>query len=381
MNTLICRLCSHGELDIALTMPRAPRNIQHLLSEQALPNDLPIRLEVRTCRTCGFVQLPPVLDENYYDDYIMAATHSSQMQKYQQKQATDFVSRFDLQGKKVIEVGCGDGNFLNHLKAAGVSGFGVEPSAVFRSKALSQGHLVEEGYVTRSRTLTHGPFDAFVTRQVLEHIPEIHSFLTGIRRNLHDNAVGLIEVPSLEKALEDRRYYDFFTDHVNYFSLDTLTYALNLNGFEVIDAFHDMFDEYNVAIVRNKRLADLQNIQLQADVLANDLKDFVKYQHLQQRKVGVWGAGGKGLSVLASAENIKIDALFDSDEGKQGRYTPVSHFLVQKPTAFNINEMSAIIITAMAYRLEIENILRNDFGFIGEIAVLGHRLEVSEILR
>lgn len=379
MNTPICRLCGHGELDITLTMPRAPRNIQHLLSVKALTNDQPICLEVRTCRTCGFVQLPPVLDDNYYDDYIMAATHSSQMQKYQKTQATEFVSRFDLQGKKVIEVGCGDGNFLNHLKAAGVSGFGVEPSAVFRNKALSQGLFVEEGYVTRSRTLTHGPFDAFVTRQVLEHVPEIHSFLTGIRRNLNENAVGLIEVPSLEKALEDRRYYDFFTDHVNYFSLDTLTYALNLNGFEVIDAYHDMFDEYNVALVRNKTTTDLQNIQLQADVLANDLKDFVNYQHLRGKKVGVWGAGGKGLSVLASVENIKIDALFDSDEGKQGRYTPVSHFLVQKPTVVNINEMSAIIVTAMAYRIEIEDTLRNDFGFIGEIAVLGHRLEVSEV--
>ncbi|WP_163540404.1 methyltransferase domain-containing protein, partial [Klebsiella pneumoniae] len=80
---------------------------------------------------------------------------------------------------------------------------------------------VEAGYVTADRRLADGPFDGFVTRQVLEHVPDINDFLIGIRRNLKPGAYGLIEVPSLEKALEDRRFYDFFPDHLNYFSLET----------------------------------------------------------------------------------------------------------------------------------------------------------------
>lgn len=378
MQNLTCRLCNHGELDITLTMPHAPRNIQNLLRQEDLARDREIRLEVRTCRRCGFVQLPPVLEDTYYDDYLMAATHSAQMQDYQRRQASDFVSRFGLAGKKVIEVGCGDGNFLNHLKAAGAEVYGIEPSSSFREIALARKHPVESGYVTADRVLSHGPFDGFASRQVLEHVPEIHSFLTGIRRNLRDGAHGLIEVPSLEKALQDRRYYDFFTDHVNYFSLETLRLALVLNGFEVLDIFQDMFDEYNVALVRAVNPPSLADVQQAAADLAGDLRNFVQDHHARGRKVAVWGAGGKGLSVLASAGIDDLDLLVDSDPHKQGRYTPVSHILVQTPTPQTIQAMDAIIITAMAYRNEIEATLRVQYGFTGKIAVLGHRLEFAK---
>lgn len=373
-----CRLCAHGETDVSLTFPRAPRNIQNLLRKEDLGRDKSIQLEVRTCRRCGFVQIPPVLDDTYYDDYLMTATHSAQMQSYQQEQASDFVGRFALPGKKVIEVGCGDGNFLNHLKAAGAVVYGVEPSQRFREIALGRKHAVEEGYVTADRKLVDGPFDGFVTRQVLEHVPEIHSFLTGIRRNLRTGAHGLIEVPSLEKALQDRRYYDFFTDHVNYFSLDTLRLALTLNGFEVLDAYQDMFDEYNVALVRAIDPPSLAGVQQASSDLAGDLQDFVRDHHRKGLKVAVWGAGGKGLSVLASAGIEDLDLLVDSDPYKQGRYTPVSHILVQEPTRENLGAVHAIIITAMAYRNEIEATLRTRYGFEGVIAVLGHRLEISK---
>jgi hypothetical protein len=104
----------------------------------------------------------------------------------------------------------------------------------------------------------------------------------------------------------------------------------------------------------------------------------VQDHHRQGRKVAVWGAGGKGLSVLASAGIRDLDLLIDSDPHKQGRYTPVSHLLVQEPTPQNIQAMDAIIITAMAYRNEIEATLRSQYGFQGQIAVLGHRLEFAK---
>ena len=373
-----CRLCAHGETEPVLTLERAPRNIQNLLREEDLGRDAPITLQVRRCRRCGFVQIPPILDDGYYDDYLMATTHSAQMQSYQARQASEFVTRFGLSGKKVFEAGCGDGNFLDHLKAVGAQVYGIEPSQRFRAIALERAHPVEGGYLTADRRLPDGPFDGFVTRQVLEHVPDIHDFLTGIRRNLKTGAHGLVEVPSLEKAIQDRRYYDFFTDHVNYFSLDALRLALSLNGFEVVETCHDMFDEYNVALVRAIDGPDLSGIQQASGELAADLREFVQERHARGERVAVWGAGGKGLSVLASAGIESLDLLVDSDTGKQGRYTPVSHFLVEAPTLENLGAVGAIVITAMAYRKEIEAQLRSRYGFKGTVAVLGHRLEVLE---
>lgn len=375
MQVDVCRLCGHGRTEVALRLAGAPRDVMHLLKAEQRATDRAVDVEVRTCGSCGFVQLNPLLDEQYYDDYLMVATHSAQMQDFQRKQAQDFIQRFTLHGKHVLEAGCGDGSFSTHLKNAGAKVFGIEPSHRTREIAISRGHNVEEGYLTAERKLIHGPFDAFVTRQVLEHVPDVHDFLTGIRRNLKTGAVGLIEVPCLEKALADLRYYDFFTDHVNYFSRPTLELAARLNGFEPIETYPDMFDEYNVALVRAVEPPRLAPIQDESSRLASELRRIVDEHNAAGKKIAIWGAGGKGLTVLALAKLSKIAGLFDSDRFKHGLYTPVSHWLIEAPSADRLRNIDAVVVTAMAYHKEIEQQLRGDFKFMGRILFVSPQLK------
>lgn len=371
-----CRLCGHSSLHTVLLLRNAPRNVQRLFRKEDLQQDHAVNLNVLMCSKCGFVQVDPLLEDSYYDDYMMLATHSPQVQDYQERQSREFVEKFNLVGKLVKEIGCGDGSYLNHLKAAGCLPSGVEPSARSREIALKRGHKVESGYVTATRQLVGGPYDGFVTRQVLEHVPDIHGFLTGIRLNLKPGAVGLVEVPSLEKALADRRYYDFFPDHVNYFSLRTLRLSLEINGFEVLEMRHDMFDEYIIAIVRNDEHPQFAELAHTVDTLSAELRSFIDQYHDRGQKVAIWGAGGKGLSVMAAAGISAIDLLVDGDPNKQGLITPVSHLKVEAPSALLSAGVSAVIITAMAYKTEIERTLVNDLHFKGDIAVLGHHLQL-----
>lgn len=376
MSVYSCRLCAHTELSTSLILGNSPRNIQRLFSPETLWQDRSVELRVLQCDKCGFVQLDPLLEDEYYEDYLMGAPHSEQMQAYQQRQAHEFVRDFDLVGKSVKEIGSGDGCYLGHLQKAGCEATGIEPSTKSRAIALAAGYSVEEGYVTAERLLASAPYDAFVTRQVLEHVPDIHGFLTGIRRNLKSGAVGLVEVPSLEKALSDRRFYDFFPDHVNYFSARTLRLALETNGFEVLEVRQDMFDEYIVAYVRRCDHPALDEIAATVHSLGDDLRQYVAACHATGRKVAIWGAGGKGLSVMASAGITDVDLLVDSDPVKQGLVTPVTHLHVEQPEALIRHRIDAVIVTAMAYKNEILRNLRDDLGFRGEIVLLGHRLEL-----
>jgi SAM-dependent methyltransferase len=372
-----CRLCGHHELKVALELSNVPRNIQRLFGDDELHLDSAIDLSVWSCSRCGFVQIKPMLDDAYYDDYLMTTSHSKQMQQYQRRQSSEFVERFNLNGRRVHEMGCGDGSYLEHLNIAGAIATGIEPSNRFRSLAQARGFKIDSGYVTADRELPGGPFDGFVTRQVLEHVPNIEDFLRGIWRNLKPGAAGLVEVPSLEKAMLDHRYYDFFPDHVNYFSLQTLRLALELNGFEVLETRHDMYNEYNVAIVRRSESPNLSNLQITAHELGNELREILIQLKSKKQLVAIWGAGGKGLSIMAEAGIHEIDLLVDGDPHKQGLYTPVSHLKVEAPSALLQHNISTVIITAMAYRNEIERALRDDFRFKGKVYVLGHKLEES----
>jgi len=361
-----------------LHLPHSPRNISRLLPTQALLEDTPIDLSVYECQACGFIQLAQILDVSFYEDYLMTVSHSAQMRAFQAAQATDFVKRFGLANKRVIEIGCGDGNYLEYLRDAGAEVAGIEPSAAFRQLTQQRDFKVFSGYIDRNNLVPDAPWHGFVTRQVLEHVADPNSFLQGIRASMTTEAVGLVEVPSLEQTLADRRFYDFFPDHLNYFSVRTLRHALERNGFEVIETVRGMNGEYNVALVQvsqNSGFADLQQAALR---LETEIRSFIERHRSAGKRVAVWGSGGKGIAALAIAKTQDIAYVIDSDPYKQGLFTPVSHFLVVAPEHLKRDPVDAIIITALAYRDEIIEQLRQTIGFQGEIVILGYDLEAAK---
>ena len=135
-----------------------------------------------------------------------------------------------------------------------------------------------------------------------------------------------------------------------------------------------MFDEYIVALVKNYAQPQFLEITQTVNTLSEELQILIEDYHARGQKVAIWGAGGKGLSVLAAAGISKIDLLVDGDLNKQGLFTPVSHLKVEAPSAILSEGISAVIITAMAYKEEIMRSLSDDLCFDGDIFVLGHHL-------
>jgi len=222
------------------------------------------------------------------------------------------------------------------------------------------------------------PYDAFVTRQVLEHVPDPNDFLQGIRQSLGSDGVGLVEVPSLEQGLENLRFYDFFADHLNYYSTHVLRYALERNGFEVLEVVRGMEGEYNVALVRKIPEDNFANLQDTVALITRELHDFVTSCRTQGKRIAVWGAGGKGITVMAVTRLQGIAYAVDSDPHKQGRLMPVSHLPIFAPEKLLSEPVDAVILTALAHREEILKELRETLRFRGVIAVLGPRLQIFD---
>lgn len=370
-----CRLCARDELRPFLVLPHSAGNVSRVLSQEEIGKVPAVTVRVYECGRCGLVQLVESLGSAFYDDYLMTTSHSPQMQHYQETQVAEFVGRYGLRGNRVIEAGCGDGAYLARLAAAGVDAVGIEPSARFRQLALQRGFRVLAGYVTAQTPIPEGPYAAFVTRQVLEHVPDPHDFLRGIRESLVPGAPGLVEVPSLDQALEHRRFYDFFPDHLTYFSDRTLRLLLEINGFVVDEVVRGMGGEYLVATVRLDAPAGQSNLQENTDRLVAELREFLTKERLAGRRVAVWGAGGKGIAALAVAQAEGILYVVDPDAHKQGRFTPVTHLPIVPPDRLATEPVDTVLVTALAYRNEILEQLLGPLGFAGNVVVLGPRLE------
>jgi SAM-dependent methyltransferase len=372
--TLACRVCEHRGLEPFLHLDRAPANISRLLPADELETDAAIAIDVWRCPACSMVQLGTMLAETFYEDYVMTVSHSPTMQRYQSEQATDLVWRFDLVGRRVMEVGCGDGHYLSLLDALGADVTGLEPSAPFRRLTEERGLPVHAGYAAALEPLPGGPYDAIVTREVLEHVPDPIDFLSTIRASLTADGVALVEVPSLEQALERGRFFDFFPDHLNYFSVGTLARALERSGFLVHEITRGMNGEYLQAIVRVDEGRGAANLDSTRGAIVRDLRALGQRCVADDLRLGVWGAGAKGLSVLAATQAQGVSLLVDSDPHKQGRYTPGSGLLVEPVERLASAPVDVVVVTAMAYIDEIVTQLRDRVGFTGPVYRLGDGL-------
>jgi len=357
-------------------LDRLPRDVQHLLTENELNRDHSTEIDIYQCSVCRLVQAPMMLDADYYDDYFMTQTFSSQMEQYLDDLVESFLTSWCARPSHVLDVGCGDGAFMAPFRRRGIAVSGIEPSAQGRARALSQGYKVYAGYISADTIIPGSPYDLIVSRQVLEHVDDIQGFLQGIRRNLSRDGYLLVEVPRLEKALEDRRFYDFFPDHVNYFSTETLSTALAINGFDVLESKATMWDEYNVAIAKVGAEISFDALLHNRENLLMQIQTLLDQQH--DNGVAIWGAGAKGLAIMSKLDTRYLSALVDSDRNKIGRYTPVSHMLIQDPAILTKLNIGTVIISAVAFQRPIMQKL-SAMGYQGQILIITQQgLEPSQ---
>jgi len=355
------------DLDDFIRFPKYPKTISHLFENPTAARKDLCSINFLKCNQCHHIQISQDMPQSFYDDYIMTASHSKKMIHFQEQQAAQFIAKYNLVGKSVLEVGCGDGHFLNILCCSGLKAIGNEPSKSFRELALAKGLQVDEHYINDAYDNPNGPFDAAVSREVMEHVPNPIRFLVNIRRQLKEDGVILIEIPNGEKMLSELRYYDLFPDHLSYFTRESLTAAMLISGFKNVDIFYGMDNEFLYAFAENRSVDSTALTQIVSQV-NNDFKDLAA----QYNRIVVWGSGGKGIATLASLDDTSSLAyVVDSDPFKQGKYLPVSGLLVKTPEVFFADHsVDALIITNLAYTDEIVAIL-DSHDFKKPIYVLG----------
>jgi 2-polyprenyl-3-methyl-5-hydroxy-6-metoxy-1,4-benzoquinol methylase len=361
-----CRLCGGGLFpESVLRLPGMPIAAQAFVNSRAEAGRS-VDLDIRQCSACGLVQLDaePV---PYFKSVITSARWSEEMLKFRTNQACAFVSKFGLANRKVIEIGCGSGYYLDLLHQAGAQAYGLEYGEAAVVEARANGRSVDRGYPEHGMSVPNAPFDAFVCINFLEHAPEPRKFLTAITGILTDNAVGLVEVPNLDTAVARRRYYDFIRDHLSYFSTATLTHALEGSGFEVLECGTAWHDDDIVALVRRRAKADYNRWVTENPVVSEFDRLVADPSH---SGIAIWGASHQALTLIALTKPKRVQFLVDSSPVKQGRFEPTLGLPILKPEAILQKNIDMVVVMAAGYSDEVCAILLNRMRFSGTIAVL-----------
>jgi SAM-dependent methyltransferase len=145
---------------------------------------------------------------------------------------SDYLQRFFDERDVVLDVGCGYGEFLNHVKCARRIGVDLNPDS---EGALADGIEFHAGDVRDLSFLADASVDAAFTSNLLEHLPgkgEVEELLGEIHRVLKRGGRLVAMGPNLRFLAGE--YWDFWDHHVG-ITDRSLVEALENRGFELED--------------------------------------------------------------------------------------------------------------------------------------------------
>lgn len=350
-----CRVCNH-ETIVFNTFDKVARQVSVLKNNPFEHRGT--NVEMLVCPSCNHYQIEYDNEEDYYDDYIMLPNAES-IFPFRQRQI-DKLHKINPSASSFIEIGCGDGGFLEHASKYYTRVIGNEPSRVYNQLTQNRGYECTTDYITKDFVVNE-TFDSFCAKQVFEHLPSPKETLTKIYEMINDKGTGFIEIPNGAKTIYNQRYFDIFTDHVNYFTPSSLAKLAQECGFIVVSVEETFGGDYLECYV--KKDVNERNIQQKR---TNDL-NFIKEQVKNYKNIGAFGAGAKGYVILTALdESLPLQFIFDNDVNKQGRYLPNTTVPISEPNAEDIENLDLIIIFAASYQDEIINKLRTKYNFKGD---------------
>ena len=195
------------------------------------------RLALWLCTRCGLAYSDPqpraLVERRYRHDYDLAAHFGA----VQERKATLIQSRLDrlptnVGGRRLLDVGCADGQFAAAAVARGWRPTGVELNPPAVQRARDRGVEVVAGDV-QTVDLEAATFDVVTAWDVLEHVPDPRRFVDRISRLVAPGGVVVLTTLN-RRALVARafrsRWSMIVEDHFTYWDRRSMRYAFASTG-------------------------------------------------------------------------------------------------------------------------------------------------------
>src|SRR5690349_18243159 len=160
--------------------------------------------------------------------------HSPAFQAFSADLVRHLADRFALPGKRVLDIGCGQGEFLRELcHTAGATGVGYDAMYAGPEGPDPSGAEFHTGHAPRGAALPD--FDLFTSRHWFEHLADPYEFLADLRERAGDRLVhSYLEVPDAVYDLSTAGW-EVIYPHVSYFDASSLVRIVERAGWRVED--------------------------------------------------------------------------------------------------------------------------------------------------
>jgi SAM-dependent methyltransferase len=339
-----CPNCCIGTLEVFYEVKGIPAHSVLLLETREQAVDYPKGdFAAALCDHCGFianVDFDPALNA-YAEKYESTQSFSPTFNAFAHRLANTLIDRYDLHGKDIIEIGCGQGEFLTLLcKLGGNRGVGFDPAyrnEPLESEVRDRIRFIADFY---SERYTDYRADFVCCKMTLEHIPDTSRFMQTVRRSIGErrDTVVFFQIPNALYVLQDIAFWDMYYEHCSYFSPVSLRALFQASGFDVLSTWTGYDDQYLMIEARPAEdmpqdvaavdAGDLQTVRQAVQHFKDGIGArldywrtlFAEIQAAGQRAV-IWGGGSKGVSFLTTlGAHEAIDYAVDINPRKAGTF-------------------------------------------------------------
>ncbi|HAC92899.1 MAG TPA: hypothetical protein DCF63_20045 [Planctomycetaceae bacterium] len=380
-STTKCPVCGSCSGTILFKLPTIPVHVGKRYRDQPSALAAPWgTLELVFCHACGHVYNRSFRPEllNYEPGYEVSLASSPVFVHFMQSLAERLISRFDLHAKKILEIGAGNGWFLEMLCGRGGNqGVGVDPSIERENeRTLGNGsvRLLRSRFdeqLINSRQLEMPDFVCSLS--VFEHLESPGQMLAVLKRWLGANKTMIYcEVFNAMAALRRHETWSVMYEQCHYFSPESLKALFRNNGFQVLasDTCYQQ-DQYLYVEAANSVVSKTNDQSLCGSTrlpLPEDVRDFDMYYKsaveqwrfrlaefaAQKRRVAFWGSAGKGVNFLNLLPTVPIiQYVAEVNPKRHGCFIPGTGQQIVPPSFLAQYRPDIIIVSNAIYKSEI----------------------------
>ncbi|WP_405400162.1 class I SAM-dependent methyltransferase [Maribacter sp. Asnod2-G09] len=239
-----------------------PNNISKISTKDFLVTLESFELEYDS-KTDMLVTKPIPQDlEKYYDpnNYISHSDSGNGLlekiyqtvKKYTLNNKVKLINEYTIDEKKLLDIGCGTGEFLISAKNKNWETVGVELNDSARKKAIDKKLEIYKSL----DDLNNQKFDVITLWHVLEHLPDLDKQINKIASLLNKNGTLIIAVPNY-KSYDAQYYKEFWAAydtprHLWHFSQNAIRSIFKNKKIEVVKTLPMYFDSYYVSLLSEK---------------------------------------------------------------------------------------------------------------------------------
>ena len=238
-----CRICGSIELEEILSLD--PQFISATFVKSNENNKLadikiPMSMVICSNKDCSLVQLKETTNpELLYTDYFYRSSANDMMKNDLKKVVEKIQIHAPLNDNDVVvDIGANDCTMIQYFPKK-AKRIGVEPASnIDWSDVDSSIEIVNDFFPSSNfiASLNGNKVKNFTSCAMFYDLDNPHSFVKAIKENLHSEGVWSIQLSHALLMIKNMNFYDICHEHLEYYTLKTLRYLMELHGLHLYHA-------------------------------------------------------------------------------------------------------------------------------------------------